>query len=193
MSPTPVLIVGLGNPGERYENTKHNVGFWVVNTLLERMGIKRLEHMCHALVARCSWKGRSVILAKPVTYMNDSGKAVKALSHRFDVLPENLCVVYDDMNLEFGVLRMRKSGSDGGQNGVKSVIQSLGTQDFPRLRIGIGKAEGDWRDYVLSEFSPEEKAYIMQVVERAADAVGTFVTDGVLAAMNRYNRQVKPD
>jgi PTH1 family peptidyl-tRNA hydrolase len=191
MSSTPTLIVGLGNPGPRYENTKHNIGFWVVNLLLERLGVNRLEHMCYALVARSEWRDGEVIFAKPLTYVNDSGRAVKALVQRFNVPVEQICAVYDDFNLEIGVLRIRKSGSDGGHNGMKSIIQRLGTQEFPRLRIGIGKAPGNWKDYVLSEFSPKEKEQIGQVIQRAADAVETFITDGVLTAMNRFNGRIE--
>ena len=124
------LIVGLGNPGSQYENTKHNLGFWVVNELLLRLQLNRLAPLCKALVTRTEWHDSEVIFAKPMTYMNNSGQAVNMLVQKFDIFPQDLCVVYDDLNLDIGVLRMRKAGSDGGHNGMKSIIHHLGTQDF---------------------------------------------------------------
>ena len=185
------LIIGLGNPGPRYENTKHNVGFWVVNELLQRAGVTNMQNLCKSLVAQAEWQGSTIIFAKPMTYMNRSGDAVAALVHQFDIAAEEHCVVYDDMNLDFCVLRMRRKGSDGGHNGLKSIIHALGTEAFPRLRIGIGEPEGGWINHVLSEFSESERAEIDCVVQRAADAIETFVTDGVQATMNRFNGQVE--
>jgi PTH1 family peptidyl-tRNA hydrolase len=136
--------------------------------------------------------GLETIFAKPMTYMNNSGQAVSQLVQRFDITLGDLCVVCDDLNLDIGVLRVRQAGSNGGHNGMSSIILHLGTQDFPRLRVGIGKAEGDWMDYVLSEFSTADREEIDWVVQFAADAVETFVTDGVQAAMNRFNGRVEP-
>ena len=186
------LIVGLGNPGPRYENTKHNLGFWVVNELLLRLQLNRLVPLCRSLVARTEWHDSEVIFAKPMTYMNKSGQAVNMLVQKFDIFPHDLCVVYDDLNLDIGVLRMRKAGSDGGHNGMKSIIHHLGTQDFPRLRVGIGKVEGDWMDHVLNEFSAAEREDINWAIPCAADAIETFVTDGVQTAMNQFNGRVPP-
>ena len=186
------LIVGLGNPGARYENTKHNLGFWVVNELLLRLRLNRLEPLCRSLVARTEWHGSEVIFAKPMTYMNNSGQAVSMIVHKFDITPHDLCVVYDDLNLEIGVLRMRKAGSDGGHNGMKSIIHHLATQDFPRLRVGIGKVEGEWMDHVLNEFPAAEREHIDWAIPCAADAIETFITDGVQTAMNRFNGLVPP-
>ena len=186
------LIVGLGNPGARYENTKHNLGFWVVNELLLRLQLNRLAPLCKSLVARTEWRDSEVIFAKPMTYMNNSGQAVNMLVQKFDVFPHNLCVVYDDLNLDIGVLRMRKAGSDGGHNGMKSIIHHLGTQDFPRLRVGIGKVEGEWMDHVLNEFSAVEREDIDWAIPYAADAIETFVTEGVQTAMNRFNGCAPP-
>lgn len=185
------LIIGLGNPGPRYENTKHNVGFWVVNELMQRAGVTAMQNLCKSLVAQTEWHGATIIFAKPMTYMNRSGDAVTALVHQFGIETEGPCVIYDDMNLDFCVLRMRRKGSDGGHNGMKSIIDALGTEAFPRLRIGIGEPEGEWVDHVLSEFSESERAEIDRVVHRAADAIETFVTDGVQATMNRFNGQVE--
>ena len=186
------LIVGLGNPGPRYENTKHNLGFWVVNELLVRLQLTRLAPVCKSLVAQTEWYDSDVIFAKPMTYMNNSGQAVDMLIQKFDISPDNLCVAYDDLNLDIGVLRMRKGGSDGGHNGMRSIIHHLGTQDFPRLRVGIGKVEGDWMDYVLNEFSTVERADINWAIPCAADAIETFVTEGVQTAMNRFNGCAPP-
>ena len=186
------LIVGLGNPGPQYENTKHNLGFWVVNELLLRVRLSRLKSMCRSLVAQTEWHDSEVIFAKPMTYMNNSGQAINMLVQKFDICPHDLCVIYDDLNLDIGVLRIRKAGSDGGHNGMKSIIRHLGTQDFPRLRVGIGKVEGAWMDYVLNEFSAAEREYINWAIPCAADAIETFITDGVQTAMNRFNGCTPP-
>jgi PTH1 family peptidyl-tRNA hydrolase len=186
------LIVGLGNPGPKYENTKHNLGFWVINELLLRLQLDRLEPLCRSLIARTEWHDSEIIFAKPMTYMNNSGQAINLLVQKFNICPLNLCVVYDDLNLDVGVLRMRKAGSDGGHNGMKSIIHHLGTQDFPRLRVGIGKVEGDWMDHVLNEFSAAEREDINWAIPCAADAIETFVTEGVQTAMNRFNGSVPP-
>ncbi len=186
------LIVGLGNPGPKYENTKHNLGFWVINELLLRLQVDRLEPVCRSLIARTEWHDSEIIFAKPMTYMNNSGQAINLLVQKFDIFPLNLCVVYDDLNLDVGVLRIRKAGSDGGHNGMKSIIHHLRTKDFPRLRVGIGKVEGDWMDHVLSEFSVAEREDIDWAIPCAADAIETFVTHGVQTAMNRFNGCVPP-
>ncbi len=190
MSTPTKLIVGLGNPGPKYEQTKHNLGFWVVNELLLRSQLTRLEPMCKSLIARTEWHDLKVILAKPMTYMNNSGQAVSLMVKKFDISPQDLCIIYDDLNLDIGVLRMRKGGSDGGHNGMKSVIHHLSTQDFPRLRVGIGQVEGNWMDHVLNEFSDAEREYIDGTILRASDAIETFVTEGVQTAMNRFNGRV---
>ena len=191
MSQQMKLIVGLGNPGSRYENTKHNVGFWVIDELLRRTPATNMESLCQSLVVRADWHNLEVIFAKPMTYMNRSGEAVAALIHRFDASIEDVCVVYDDIHLDFCMLRMRRKGSDGGHNGMRSIIHALHTQAFPRLRIGIGEPEENLIDYVLSEFSQAEREEMDFVVQRAADALETFVTDGVQAAMSRFNRRVE--
>ncbi len=188
------LIVGLGNPGARYEDTKHNVGFRVIDALYEGFyqrdsRFSRPTHIsiCNALVIQTTWHDTSIILAKPMTYMNNSGTAVAALVRRFEVPLSDLCVVYDDVHLDIGVLRIRQKGSDGGQKGMKSIIQRLGTTVFPRLRIGIGEPVGDLVDYVLSEFSEDEEVEIERTINRAVDAIETLVTDDILTAMNKFN------
>ena len=188
------LIVGLGNPGARYEDTKHNVGFRVIDGLYEvfcerNSGAQRPTHtsVCNALVIQTTSHDSAIILAKPMTYMNNSGAAVAALVKRFEVPLSDLCVVYDDVHLDMGVLRIRQKGSDGGQKGMKSIIQRLGTTAFPRLRIGIGEPVGDLVDYVLSEFSEDEEIEIERTINRAVDAIETLITNDILTAMNKFN------
>ena len=189
------LIVGLGNPGMRYEHTKHNVGFRVVDVLYEvfcqRDSQPRPTHtsICNSLVIQTTWHETPIVLAKPMTYMNNSGAAVAALVRRFEIPLPELCIVYDDIHLDVGVLRMRRKGSDGGQKGMKSIIHHLGTPDFPRLRIGIGEPVGDLTDYVLTEFSEDEEIEIAHTIDRAVDAIETFVKDDILTAMNQFNRR----
>ena len=188
MSQRMKLIVGLGNPGPRYKNTKHNVGFRVVDELLQRARTTKFENLCQSLVARTRVRGSEVILAKPLTYMNNSGRAVSEIVHEFDISLESLCVVYDDLHLDIGVLRMRQSGSDGGHRGIKSIQDLLNTQAFPLLRIGIGKPDTEhWIDYVLSEFSAAESKEIDCMIHRAADAIETLISEGIQRAMNLFN------
>lgn len=183
------LIVGLGNPGMRYEHTKHNVGFRVIDALYEEH-CRSTSHIsiCKSIVTEATWHDIPIILAKPMTYMNNSGAAVAALIRRFEIPLSELCVVYDDVHLDIGVLRMRQKGSDGGQKGMKSIIHHLGTTAFPRLRIGIGEPIGDLTDYVLTEFSEDEEIDIAHTIDRAVDAIETFVKDDILTAMNQFNR-----
>lgn len=189
------LIVGLGNPGMRYEHTKHNVGFRLVDALYEvfcqRDSQSRPTHtsICNSLVIQTTWHDTSIILAKPMTYMNNSGAAVAALIRRFEIPLPDLCIVYDDIHLDVGMLRMRQKGSDGGQKGMKSIIHHLDTTEFPRLRIGIGEPVGDLTDYVLTEFSEDEEIEIAHTIDRAMDAIETFVKDDILTAMNQFNRR----
>lgn len=189
------LIIGLGNPGMRYEHTKHNVGFRVIDALYEefcqRDSQPRPTHtsICNSLVIQTTWHDTSIILAKPMTYMNNSGAAVAALVRRFEIPLPELCIVYDDVHLDVGVLRMRRKGSDGGQKGMKSIIHHLGTTEFPRLRIGIGEPVGALTDYVLTEFSDDEEIEITHTVDRAVAAIETFVTNDILTVMNKFNRR----
>ena len=189
------LIVGLGNPGPRYQHTKHNIGFRVIDALHEKTQRNRQTSRhtqtstCRSLVMQTTWHDTSIIFAKPMTYMNNSGVAVAALVNRFEVPLSQLCVVYDDIHLDIGVLRIRQKGSDGGQKGMKSIIHHLGTNEFPRLRIGIGEPVGDLTDYVLTEFSEAEEIEVQPTIHRAVDAVETFVKDDILTAMNQFNRR----
>lgn len=183
------VIAGLGNPGNKYENTRHNVGFRAIDILSEKYGIRvdRLKH--RALVGEGSIRGERVLLVKPQTFMNLSGESVRDVMEWYKLALENLIVIYDDIDLPAGVIRIRPKGSSGTHNGMKSVIYQLQSDEFPRIRIGIGKAPEGWElaDYVLSRFAGEDAAVIRQSIERAADAAVSIVTDGVAAAMNTYN------
>ena len=191
------LIVGLGNPGTRYAQTKHNIGFRVVDALYEahRRHVSAPKHRsrpphtstCRSIVVETTWHDLSVIFAKPMTYMNDSGTAVAALIRQFDVPLSDLCVVYDDVHLDFGTLRLRQKGRDGGQKGMRSIIRHLGTTEFPRLRIGIGEPIDTLTDHVLTEFSAAEACEIDHTIQRAVEAIETFIKADILTAMNRFN------
>lgn len=183
-----MLVVGLGNPGPRYADTRHNAGFMAVDLLAAQAGGRWTpEQGCHSEVATANLADRELLLAKPQTFMNRSGAAVLALSQRFDYPPEEMLVVFDDFLLDFGRLRFRRGGSDGGHNGLASVVESLGTQAIPRLRMGIGQplsGEGII-DYVLSRFDAGES--VEELIERSAQAVVCYIEEGIEAAMNRFN------
>jgi PTH1 family peptidyl-tRNA hydrolase len=184
------LIVGLGNPGPEYAATRHNLGFLCVEELAERCGAHWQDDTgrTHSLLALGNAGDLSVVLAKPQTYMNRSGGAVKALVDQLALDFDKLLVIYDDMDLPFGALRMRERGSPGTHNGMRSVVAELNSENVPRLRIGISQAApGTARDHVLSEFSAEEEEAVDALVERAADAAFTWATESASAAMNRYN------
>jgi PTH1 family peptidyl-tRNA hydrolase len=185
------LIVGLGNPGRRYSGTRHNIGFDVVDALAARHGAgwEMAPRGIEALVAR--WRASDVTLAKPLTFMNLSGGAAVGLSQFYKVAPEDLLVVVDDVNIELGRLRTRMRGSAGGHNGLKSVIAALGSEEFARLRIGVGRGDDrrDLADHVLARFDAEERPAVAETVVRSADAVELFVSEGIGPVMNRYNRK----
>ncbi len=189
--PSPFLIVGLGNPGRKYQNTRHNAGFLLLNALAKEMGITFSRLQSKALVTHGLLEGQKVILAKPQTYMNLSGEAVGALMKFYKLPPEALLVVYDDVDLPFGALRMRPKGGAGGHKGMASIIQHLGTQNFPRLRIGIDRPPGrtDAAAYVLQDFSADELEALSETLGRGIQAIHLFVTQGLDAAMNYVNPQ----
>ena len=184
-------VVGLGNPGRGFAGTRHNLGFEVVDEIARRWRVRLRSWKSVASLAVV--KSRDVILAEPETFMNASGQAVGLVTHYYGLAPEDVLVVVDEAQLPLGRLRLRRSGSDGGHNGLKSIIEHLG-RDFPRLRIGIerGDRTGDLSQRVLSRFSPVERDAIERAVGRAADAVEVFVSEGVGAAMNRFNAQEDP-
>jgi PTH1 family peptidyl-tRNA hydrolase len=189
------LIVGLGNPGGDYADTRHNVGFLVVDALAASAHAALAMEAGPALVGWSRLGGYSVGLVKPLTYMNRSGGAVKGLVRRHQLLPADILIVTDDIHLEIGAVRVRQKGSAGGHHGVQDIIDSLQTSDFPRIRIGIGNnfPRGRQADYVLSPFSASERPSIEVAVRTAAEAAGVFVTEGIVAAMNRFNSRSGPD
>lgn len=187
------VIAGLGNPGKKYENTRHNMGFLVIDRLAEKnnINVNKIKHK--ALVGDGFISGRKSLLVKPQTYMNLSGEALSEVVNYYDVELENLIVIYDDFDLEAGAIRIRKKGSAGSHNGMKSVISLLKSQDFPRIRIGIGKSGGlDWKDFVIGRVGSSEKSVIEDAVDRAADAVMCILENGIDKAMNEYNVRTKP-
>lgn len=184
------LLVGLGNPGAAYEETRHNVGYLVADALeVQARATFKHDGRAEALIAQGRLRGRPVIVAKPLTYMNLSGKTVKHLVRRFGLSPSDLLVIVDDINLPLGKIRLRERGGDGGHNGMEDIIERLGTDAFPRLRIGIGNDfdRGRQADYVLSPFSEDERPVVDEVVRRARNAAVSYVTDGLVTAMNRFN------
>lgn len=187
------LIVGLGNPGREYESTRHNVGFMTVDRLSEKLEIPAIKAKHRALLGDKTIGGQKVMLVKPMTYMNLSGESVGEIVRFYKIAPEDVIVVYDDTSLPTGTLRVREGGSDGGHNGMKSLIQHLGTQQFPRIRIGIGEKPAGWdlADYVTSKFSEEEQPLIAQAVRSAADCAKMLLTKPIQETMNRYNKRPK--
>ena len=183
------LIVGLGNPGARYVRNRHNVGFQIVELLAARHQLSFARGQGKALVAQGAIAGQRVMLAKPQGYMNASGEAVRALLNFYKLERERLIVVYDDLDLPFGRLRLRPDGSAGGQNGVRSIIHALGDDRFARLRVGIGRPPGrmDPAAYVLQDFSTEQEAEMAILRQEAADALECWLREGIMHAMNRYN------
>lgn len=183
------LVAGLGNPGRQYQANRHNIGFMVLDTLAERLGVNFGRMESKALIAKADHVGNHLILAKPQTYMNLSGQAVSSLIRFYKIPLEKLIVVYDDVDLPFGVLRLRPAGGSAGHRGMNSIIEQLGTQDFPRLRVGIDRPPGrmDAADYVLQDFSRAEAEELPVIRQQALEAVLTFITLGIAAAMNTYN------
>jgi PTH1 family peptidyl-tRNA hydrolase len=188
------LVVGLGNPGRRYRGTRHNIGARVVEALARRHGVA-LREEGWAQVGTLTLGKVRVLLARPQTYVNVSGTAVADLRRRHRVPLSNLLVVYDDLDLPLGQIRLRAGGGHGGHNGMRSIIDALGEQGFPRLRLGIGRppAGVDPADYVLGRFDPAEAALVDAAVERAADAVEVFVLEGIERAMSAFNVRGEPD
>ena len=188
------VIAGLGNPGRQYEKTRHNMGFLVVDEFAAAHGIdiRRIKHK--ALIGEGRIAGEKILLVKPQTYMNLSGESLREVMAYYDVPMENLIVVYDDMDLETGTLRIRKKGSSGSHNGMKSVIYQLQSDEFPRIRIGIGSTSGDeWKDYVTGQVTEKEAGILAETIRNAAAALECILTDGIDIAMNRFNTSKKHD
>jgi PTH1 family peptidyl-tRNA hydrolase len=191
----PFLIAGLGNPGRKFEHNRHNVGFMLLNRLSLKLGQAFGQVESKALVAKASFLGERVILIKPQTYMNNSGSAVNSLVHFYKVPLNNLLVAYDDVDLPLGTLRLRPSGGSAGQKGMQSIIERLGTDEFPRLRIGTGRPPGrmEAADYVLQDFPTGESDLLVETLDRGVEAVLTYLKDGLERAMNLNNGElVKP-
>jgi PTH1 family peptidyl-tRNA hydrolase len=184
------LIVGLGNPGRSYHGTRHNVGFAVADELARRQEVAFEHGRANALAARVGTGAATLLFVKPLTMMNLSGEAVGGLAHFYKIDPSDIIAVADDVNLPLGRLRLRGSGSAGGHNGFRSIIACLGSDMFPRLRVGVGRGDPrrDLADHVLARFDPDEAEEVERAIARAADAVETFLAEGIEAAMNRFNR-----
>ena len=187
------LIAGLGNPTREYEKTRHNVGFEAIDILADKAGSTVTEKKHKALYGKGYIGGQKVILAKPQTYMNLSGESIREIADFYKIEPENIIILCDDINLSEGQLRIRLKGSAGGHNGLKNIISHLGTQEFPRIRIGVGeKPRGmDLADYVLGRFPKEQQAVMEEAYRDAAEAACMMIEDGADAAMNHYNRKNK--
>jgi PTH1 family peptidyl-tRNA hydrolase len=190
------LIVGLGNPGRGYAHNRHNIGFMCLGDFARKQGIRFDRKRGKARTGIGEVTGGGVILAKPQTFMNLSGESVSRLVRGFDIALDDLLVVHDDLDLSLGKIRLRRGGSSGGHKGVDSIISSLGSQDFPRLRVGIGRPASSENhsengegiiSYVLSDFTPVEKQIVAQVIPRVSEAMLYLLTEGLLPAMNRYN------
>ena len=183
------LIAGLGNPSRTYEGTRHNIGFTMIDAIGNKFGIDVTTKKHKALVGRGMIDGMRVILAKPQTYMNLSGESIREITDFYKIEPENIIIIYDDISLDVGQLRIRKKGSAGGHNGVKNIIAHLGTQEFPRIKVGIGnKPEGwDLADYVLSKYTKAEQEALEEASEGVIGAVKLMLADDIEAALNKYN------
>ena len=184
------LIVGLGNPGKEYAHTRHNCGFRALDILADRLGCRVDKGKFQGLYGQCTWQGRKLLLLKPQTYMNLSGRSVLQLSAYYNIPPQRIIVLFDDISLEPGRLRIRGDGSAGGHNGIKSIISEVGSQAFPRVKIGVGgkpHPDADLADWVLSGFSAQEEKALAGALDRAAEAALCIIEKGVPEASNRFN------
>ena len=189
MTPDTYLIIGLGNPGREYRDNRHNVGFMLIDRLIVRLNARGMKLQSKAIVTSAMYEERKLILGKPQTFMNLSGGSVQGLINFYKIPLSNFMIVSDDLDIPFGTIRIRASGGAGGQRGVASTIERLGTKDFPRIRIGIGRPPGrmDPADYVLQNIPRDEMSTLSDVLDHAADAVLAFVKDGLNQSMNQFN------
>jgi len=194
MTDNTFLIVGLGNPGREYKDNRHNFGFMLIDRLSVRLNARLSRVQAKALVGSVNFEGDKLILAKPQTYMNLSGQSIQGLARFYKLPLENMLVAHDDLDLPFGTVRIRPGGGPGGQKGVASAIERLGTKDFCRMRLGIGRPPGrmDPAAYVLQDFAQGDLVLLSEILDHAAEAVLTFVTEGLNAAMNKFNGEVQP-
>lgn len=191
----PYLIVGLGNPGAEYRYNRHNVGFMVLDTFAETTNIALRRVAFRSIVGKGQLEGENLYLAKPQTFMNESGKAIAPMMRFYRIPLHHLLVVHDDLDLPIGTLRLRPGGGTGGQRGMESIVSQLGTLDFARLRVGIGRPPGrmDPKDYVLHDFSADEAEYLPEVRQTAVKAIRKFILDGIEKAMNDFNGSILDD
>ncbi len=191
---TSFLLIGLGNPGREYQNNRHNFGFMLMDRIAVRIDARGLKVQSKAIVTSGIYQDRKLILAKPQTYMNLSGQAIQGLANFYKLPLENLLVAHDDLDIPFGTIRMRPGGGPGGQKGVASTIAQLGTKDFARLRLGIGRPPGkmDPSAFVLQNFSRDESKILSEILDHAAEAALEFVMNGLDKAMNKYNGSIEP-
>ncbi len=187
------LLIGLGNPGREYANTRHNFGFMLIDRISVRLNARGMKVQSKAIVLDARYEERKLILAKPQTYMNLSGQSVQGLVHFYKIPLPNVMILSDDLDLPFGTIRIRPSGGPGGQRGLSSILEKLGTKEVQRMRLGIGRPPGrmDPADYVLQQFSKDETQLLSETLDRAADAVLEFVQNGLNSAMNKFNGGVK--
>ena len=192
MTENTFLLIGLGNPGREYRETRHNFGFMLIDRIAVRLNARGMKMQSKAIVMDTRYEDKKLILAKPQTFMNLSGQSVQGLAHFYKVPLENLMILSDDLDLPFGIIRIRASGGPGGQRGLGNIIEKLGTKDVQRLRLGIGRPPGrmDPAAYVLQKFSRDEQNLLSEVLDRGADAVFAFVNHGVNKAMNDFNGSV---
>jgi PTH1 family peptidyl-tRNA hydrolase len=194
MTPDTFLLIGLGNPGREYQHNRHNFGFMLIDRIAVRINAQGLKVQSKAIVTSGTYQDRKIILAKPQTYMNLSGQAAQGLLNFYKLPIEHMLIAHDDLDIPFGTIRIRPKGGPGGQGGMASTIEKLGTKDFPRLRLGIGRPPGrmDPAAFVLQDFSREEMKILSEILDRAADAALAFVVNGVEKAMNKYNGSIEP-
>jgi len=189
------LIVGLGNPGKTYAHNRHNAGFRCLNYFARLHSIRFNHRQCRARVGIGEVKGEKLLLAKPRTFVNLSGDPMACLVHKHDIPLSDLLVIYDDLDLPLGKIRLRQGGGSGGHKGMNSIISALGSEDFPRIRVGIGRPQAEAQSisedaivrYVLSDFSPQEEAIIKPVIAKVSEAIDCFITEGIEAAMSKFN------
>ena len=193
MTTDTFLLIGLGNPGREYKDTRHNVGFMLNDRIAVRLNARGMKVQSKAIITTAAFEERKLILAKPQTFMNLSGQSVQGIVHFYKVPFTNMMILSDDLDIPFGTIRIRASGGPGGQRGLSSILEKLGTKEIPRLRLGIGRPPGrmDPSDYVLQSFSRDELASLSEILDQAAEAVLAFVTHGLNRAMNEFNGGVK--
>jgi PTH1 family peptidyl-tRNA hydrolase len=186
------LIVGLGNPGKKYQNTRHNFGFMVLDELANKLGTSFRRMQLQSMVTKAHIDDKLIILAKPRTFMNRSGNAVRSLANFYHIPHKNILVIFDDADLDFETIRIRKGGGSSGQKGMTSIIESLGTNEFPRMRLGLGRPPGrmETADFVLLPFSKSEQEVLPFLLDRAVDAVLTFINQDIETAMNTFNQKI---